>query len=121
VEGRDLVVHLSLDRCPACLASPVVAKPGRDAVTGIDELLRVQPQLLERFVKPLPEALDLVGTSARVRPLAPREHPLDLGIKGLHGGVEVTPVVGRDEIAGHVHVLLGHRSQYVGRCRGGVE
>src|SRR5439155_2324546 len=91
-EGHDLVVQLFVDLCPASLASSVVAKPSRHPVTGIDKLLRLQPQPRERFVEPLPKALDLVRTLAGVKTLAWGEHPLDLRIKGLNGGVEVTAV-----------------------------
>jgi hypothetical protein len=105
-EGHDLVVQLFVYLCPASLASSVVAKPGRHLVPSIDKLLRFQPQLRERFVKSLPKVLDLVRTLARVKTLARGEHPLDLRIKGLNGGVEVTTVVGLDEISGFVDVLL---------------
>jgi len=112
-EGYDLVVELRIDLEAASLASPEVAKPGRHPVTGVDELLRFQPQLLERLVQPLPEADDLGRPSAGVRPLACGEHPLDLGIKRLDGGVEVTPVVGRNEISGFLDILLRHHhAQY---------
>ena len=94
------MVHLLVDLQPAPLPPPVVAKPGRDVVTGIDEFLRFQPQLVERLVEPLPEAPDLVRSPARVRALALGQHPLDLGIKGLNRRIEVTPVVCRDEGSG---------------------
>jgi hypothetical protein len=78
-------------------------------VTGVHGFLRVEPQLIERLVKSLPEALHLVRTSARVGPLERGKHPLDLGVEELDGGVEVTPVVGRYETLGLVDVLLRHR------------
>src|SRR3954469_24657366 len=49
-EGRDLVVHLFVDLYTASLATPVVAESRRHIVSCVDKFLRVQPQLIERFV-----------------------------------------------------------------------
>src|SRR4051794_27901396 len=116
-EGGHLVIHRLVDLQSAALAASVVAKPGRDTVTDVDELLRLQPQLVERLVQPLPEALDLLRSLARVRALALGKHPLDMRIEGLDRSAEVAPVVCRDEGAGFVDVLLRHRSS-IRRCSG---
>ena len=85
---------LRLDLYPALLTATVEAQAGRHALAGVQELLRLQPQLVERLVDPLPEAPDLVRAPAGVGALALGEHPVDLGIEGLHRGVVVAPVVG---------------------------
>src|SRR4051794_40394404 len=108
LEGGDLVVQLLVDLDPAFLASSAVAKPGRHAVTGIDELLRGQPEVVERFVEPLPEAPDLIRTPRGVGALLLGEHPVDLGIKPLDGGVEVTAGVWRHENPGVFDGFLPH-------------
>src|SRR5207248_10054466 len=105
-EGRHLVVELRVDLNAAPPALPAMAKPRRHPVPGVDPLLWLQLQLLERLVDPFPEALHLVRPPARVRRLARREHPLDLGIELLDGCVEVAPVVRLDEIPGLCDVLL---------------
>jgi hypothetical protein len=108
-EGGDLVVHLCLDLHPAALSAPVVAQPHGHAVTGVDELLWIEPQLLEGLVEPLPEADDRPWANAGVGSLVRGQHPLDLGVEMLDRGVEVTAVVGLYEVARPVDVLLRHR------------
>lgn len=114
-ERGDLVVHLRVELGPAPPASSVKAKPDRHEVTGIHEFLRLEPQLLERLVKPLPETLDLLRASARVRPLERGKHPFDLGVEEPDGGVKVAPVVVGDEVTGLDDVLLGHGPRSIPR------
>src|SRR5205085_12362343 len=105
-EGRHLVVQLGLDLQSAPPPVPVVTQPCRDTVAAVDELLRLEPQLLERVVEPFPEAPDLVRSDARVRALALWQHPLNLRVEPADRGVEVAPVVGPDEVPDLVEVGL---------------
>ena len=50
----------------------------------------------------------MVRAAARVRALVRGKHEVDLGIERLDGSVEVTPVVGVDEVSDLVDVLLRH-------------
>ena len=109
LERGDLVVELVIELDPAALAARVVAEPNRDAVAGVDDLLRDQPQLVEGLVEPVEEAPDVVVPLPGVRRLVLRQHPLDLRIAVFEGQVEVTPVVGVDEVLRHLHVVLRHR------------
>jgi hypothetical protein len=50
---------------------------------------------------------------AGIRALVRREHPVDLRVERLDGGVEVPSVVGVDEGPRLVNVLLGHRPRSI--------
>src|SRR6185436_14129040 len=107
-KGHDLVVQLVLELEPAALAPGEMAQPGRHAVSGVDVLLRAQLKHVERLVKTFPEPNDALDPDCGVGALMLREDPLDVGIEPPGRGVEVAPVVGVDEVAGLVDVLLGH-------------
>src|SRR3954465_1661644 len=66
-ERRDLVVQLGLDLQPAPPPVPVVTQPRRDPVASVDELLRLEPQLLEGVVEPLPNAPHLLAAAPTAR------------------------------------------------------
>ena len=111
-EGGDLVVQLRVDLDSALPAAPEVAEADRHPLSGVHVLLRAQAQGVEVLVDVVPEAPDLVRTAARVHALVRREDPVHLRVEELHGGVEIPPVVGLDEIPGLVDVLLRHSRQY---------
>jgi hypothetical protein len=82
-------------------------------ITGVHELLRLKPKVLKRLVQPLPEAPDFLRASTGLCGKDRREQPLDLGVKGLNGSVEIAPVVRLDALPHDLHVLRRHRPRSI--------
>ena len=83
-----------------------------DVIASVNQLLNVDPEipkLLDELL--VPEAIPHVLASAidgSIGELCDLV-PLDIGIKSLHGGVEVVAVESRVGPAHDLHVLLRHR------------
>ena len=116
-EGRDLVVQLLVERQSAPLALRVWRSRVATRSPPSTELLRQQPNPSSKVSsRPSKKRITWSAPRAQSAALMRWKHEVDLGIERLDGGVEVTPVIGVDEVSDLVDVLLRHRPRSIPRA-----